>query len=68
MYAVEEYLAAGGKKGGNTAIEQISRVYGAQAVVISIDPRRVYVAAPGETSHVTVETSKPGGWRGVASG
>ncbi len=28
--AVEAYLAAGGKKDGRTAIEQISRVYGAQ--------------------------------------
>ena len=29
---------------GSTAIEQISHVYGAQAVVVSIDPRRVRVA------------------------
>ncbi|KAI3433306.1 hypothetical protein D9Q98_003124 [Chlorella vulgaris] len=60
VYAAEEYLANGGKKAGGTAIEQISRVYGAQAVVVSIDPRRVYVAAPGDTEHLTVKTSKPG--------
>ncbi|MCA1795704.1 MAG: imidazole glycerol phosphate synthase subunit HisF [Desulfobacteraceae bacterium] len=35
-----------GRKTGKSAIEEISRVYGAQAVVISIDPRRVWVASP----------------------
>ena len=123
VYAVEAYLAAGDKKDGSTAIEQISRVYGAQvggwvrwvggrggwacldlicavlklnsrtggwlgapanptaasnnrftaptnqptnqpllqAVVISIDPKRVYVASPDNTTHHTVKTPKPGG-------
>ena len=60
VFAAEAYLAAGGRKDGSTAIEQISRVYGAQAVVVSIDPRRVYVNSREETHHVTVETSKPG--------
>lgn len=60
VLAVEEYLARGGAKDGSTAIEQISRVYGAQAVVISIDPKRVYVASPEDTHHFTVKTSKPG--------
>lgn len=60
VHAVEEYLAAGRKKTGATAIEQISKVYGAQAVVVSIDPRRVYVASPEDTTHVTVKTAKPG--------
>jgi hypothetical protein len=60
VFAAEAYLAAGGAKDGSTAIEQISRVYGAQAVVVSIDPRRVYVAAPADTHHAVVETSKPG--------
>ena len=32
----------------------------AQAVVVSIDPRRVYVNSPQDTPHLTVETSKPG--------
>lgn len=62
VYAVEEYLAGGRQKTGKTAIEQISCVYGAQAVVISIDPRRVYVADPADTTHACVKTSKPGGW------
>jgi imidazole glycerol-phosphate synthase len=43
---VENYFKTGVKT-GNSAIEQIARVYGNQAVVISIDPRRVYVADPG---------------------
>lgn len=60
VYTVEEYLQKGGKKSGKSSIEQISFVYGAQAVVISIDPRRVYVKSPGQTSHNTVKTAFPG--------
>jgi glutamine amidotransferase/cyclase len=43
VYAAEKYIANGRKKTGETSIESISHVYGAQAVVISIDPKRVYV-------------------------
>ena len=39
-----------GKKDGTTSIEQISAVYGKQAVVVSIDPRRVYVTDPTSVS------------------
>ena len=42
VYAAEGYISSGGKKTGETSIETISQVYGAQAVVISIDPKRVY--------------------------
>lgn len=57
--AVEELLARSGQLGtptsdpftvhpqavtGETGIEQISEAYGAQAVVVSVDPRRVYLA------------------------
>ena len=59
VYAVEEYLKDK-KKTGKTAIEQISIVYGAQAVVISVDPRRVYVARQGDTEHTTIKTANPG--------
>jgi imidazole glycerol-phosphate synthase len=38
----EEYIKTGIKT-GQSAIERISRIYGNQAVVVSIDPRRVYV-------------------------
>lgn len=56
---VEQYLDQGGAS-GDSSIEQIAHVYGNQAVVISIDPRRVYVAAPEETRHFTVRTDTPG--------
>jgi glutamine amidotransferase/cyclase len=55
----EAYLASG-RKSGTSAIETIARVYGSQAVVISIDPRRVYVSDPAETSHEVIETAETG--------
>ncbi|GAK66167.1 imidazoleglycerol phosphate synthase [Moesziomyces antarcticus] len=64
VYAVEELYARAAQNGqqgeldplkfsdacltGKTGIETISKGYGAQAVVVSIDPRRVYVGQ-GET-------------------
>jgi glutamine amidotransferase/cyclase len=54
--AAEEYYAAGEKLFGNTAIEQISRAYGKQAVVVSVDPKRVYVFKAEETRHNTINT------------
>ncbi|KAJ1628918.1 histidine biosynthesis protein HisF:Imidazole glycerol phosphate synthase [Pavlovales sp. CCMP2436] len=42
--AAKAYWAAGGKGDGKSCIEQIAHVYGRQAVVISVDPRRVWVA------------------------
>jgi imidazole glycerol-phosphate synthase len=59
VYTVEEYLRTG-VKSGRSSIEQISQVYGAQAVVISVDPRRVYVQAAGDTTHTTIATEYPG--------
>jgi len=55
----QAYLASG-KATGKSAIEQISRVYGSQAVVISIDPRRIYVSAPGDTDQAVIKTTIPG--------
>jgi glutamine amidotransferase/cyclase len=55
----EDYLRSG-EKTGRSAIETISRVYGNQAVVISIDPRRVYVASCNGVKHQVVETAVPG--------
>ncbi|KAI0033433.1 hypothetical protein K488DRAFT_69904 [Vararia minispora EC-137] len=43
VYAVERMRAAGGVGDGRSAIETIARTYGRQAVVVSIDPKRVYV-------------------------
>ncbi len=55
----EDYLRTG-RRTGRSAIEEISRVYGNQAVVISIDPRRVYVDSPGEVRHRVIGTRIPG--------
>jgi imidazole glycerol-phosphate synthase len=55
----ENYLR-NGHGSGTSAIEEISRVYGNQAVVISIDPRRVYAASPHEVKHKTIRTDYPG--------
>jgi len=60
---VEAYRSRGGRgrgKDGRSSIEQIAAVYGNQAVVISVDPRRVYVDSPDATPHFTVETQTPG--------
>ncbi len=59
VYAAEQYLKTG-EKTGKSSIEQISTVYGAQAVVISVDPRRVYVESPELTHHATIATNFPG--------
>lgn len=59
VYTVESFLKTGTKT-GTSSIEQISRVYGAQAVVISVDPRRVYVHSPADTDHFTIKTATPG--------
>lgn len=56
---VEEYLKTG-EKTGESSIETISAVYGNQAVVVSIDPRRVYISSPHETAHPVIETAYPG--------
>ncbi|MFP4062196.1 MAG: imidazole glycerol phosphate synthase subunit HisF [Halochromatium sp.] len=56
---VEAVRARGGGD-GSSAIEQIARVYGNQAVVISVDPRRVYVRTPDTTERPAIETAIPG--------
>jgi len=56
---VEDYLKSG-KKSGRSSIEQISGIYGSQAVVISIDPRRVYVTSPDDVTHKVIETEEKG--------
>lgn len=56
--AAEVYYRDG--KTGRSSIEQISWHYGAQAVVVSIDPRRVWVADPQSCPHQTVHSAKRG--------
>jgi glutamine amidotransferase/cyclase len=55
----EQYLQTG-QMTGQSSIEQISRIYGSQAVVISIDPRRVYVDSPDTVRHKVILTQLPG--------
>ncbi|EXJ89591.1 imidazole glycerol phosphate synthase hisHF [Capronia epimyces CBS 606.96] len=59
VLAAEEYYASGKRLSGKTGIETISAAYGGQAVVVSVDPKRVYVSSPSETAHHTVRTAVP---------
>ena len=56
----EEYIAKGETLSGTSAIETISAAYGNQAVVVSVDPKRVYVKSPDKTKHQTISTRYPG--------
>ncbi len=60
VVAAEEYFENGTRLSGKTAIETISSAYGNQAVVVSIDPKRVYTRSPDETDHHTIQTQYPG--------
>ena len=46
VIAAQEYYKNSGKGSGNSGIETISAAYGRQAVVVSVDPKRVFVAKP----------------------
>lgn len=60
VYAAEAWYANGRTKTGASSIEQIAERYGRQAVVVSIDPRRVYVDGPdGAPGHSVLEV-EPG--------
>ncbi|KAL4566799.1 hypothetical protein LXL04_030924 [Taraxacum kok-saghyz] len=59
VYAAEEYLKTGIKT-GKSSLEQISRVYGNQAVVVSIDPRRQYLKSPDEVEFKAVKLQNLG--------
>ncbi|KAK3697709.1 Histidine biosynthesis bifunctional protein hisB [Vermiconidia calcicola] len=58
--AAEQYYASNKTLTGKSAIETISEAYGAQAVVVSVDPKRVYVASQDSTTHHTISTAFPG--------
>ncbi|XP_073140123.1 imidazole glycerol phosphate synthase hisHF, chloroplastic [Henckelia pumila] len=59
VYAAEEYLKTKVKT-GKSSLEQISRVYGNQAVVVSIDPRRVYLKDPKDVEFKSIKVTNPG--------
>ncbi|CAI5729536.1 hypothetical protein KXD40_003577 [Peronospora effusa] len=63
VYTAEKFYANGGKGDGSSSIETISAVYGNQAVVVSMDPKRVYVASfydENAKGHKVVKLSRPG--------
>jgi imidazole glycerol-phosphate synthase len=60
VFCAENYYANEKSLTGATPIETISAAYGNQAVVVSVDPRRVYVASPSDTTHHTIKTEFPG--------
>lgn len=59
VHAAEEYLKTKVKT-GKSSIEQISRVYGNQAVVVSIDPRRVYLNDPSDVEFKSIRLTNTG--------
>ena len=60
VYVAERFIETG-EKTGKSAIEQISLVYGAQAVVISIDPKKVWVNSPEDApKHHVVKSPETG--------
>lgn len=60
VFAALEYYRNDKRLSGHTAIETISAAYGIQAVVVSVDPKRVYVRSSDDTKHKTIQTSHPG--------
>ncbi|CAI4277592.1 CPI_1c_G0004260.mRNA.1.CDS.1 [Saccharomyces cerevisiae] len=60
VYAAEKYYELGNRGDGTSPIETISKAYGAQAVVISVDPKRVYVNSQADTKNKVFETEYPG--------
>ncbi|KAJ7523362.1 hypothetical protein O6H91_18G048600 [Diphasiastrum complanatum] len=59
VYAAEEYLKTG-KKTGTSSLEQISSVYGKQAVIVSVDPRRIYIKGPNDVPFKTIKVQTTG--------
>ncbi|KAI1318939.1 Histidine biosynthesis bifunctional protein hisB [Mortierella claussenii] len=61
VFAAEKFYALGGRGDGTSAIETIAHAYGSQAVVISVDPKRVYVHSPADApTHHVIEPDQPG--------
>ena len=58
--AAEDYFQNDRQVFGMSAIEMIAAAYGNQAVVVSVDPKRVYVRSPEDTTHHTIKTENLG--------
>ena len=59
VLAAEEYYRNNCQATGKTALETISAAYGCQAVVVSVDPKRVYVDPPSSPSTRVISTAYP---------
>ncbi|KPI39388.1 Imidazole glycerol phosphate synthase hisHF [Cyphellophora attinorum] len=60
VLAAEEFWKRGGKGDGTSGIETISAAYGRQAVVVSVDPKKVFVKTGEEAqSHHFIKTAEP---------
>ena len=55
----ERYYESDRKKTGDTSIERIASTFGAQAVVVSVDPKKKYVQSPSQTSMETIFIKNP---------
>lgn len=55
----EAYYANGNKGTGKSSIETISATFGVQAVVISVDPKRKYIADPLQTTQEVIKIADP---------
>ncbi|KNC24534.1 hypothetical protein FF38_03395, partial [Lucilia cuprina] len=55
-----QFYANNQQKSGQTPIETISKAYGAQAVIVSIDPKKQYINSPSDTKHKAIKTKVPG--------
>ncbi|KAI4103968.1 MAG: hypothetical protein L6R37_003530 [Teloschistes peruensis] len=60
VLAAMEYYRNDKRLSGRTAIETISAAYGIQAVVVSVDPKRVYVRSNSDTIHRVIKPSQVG--------
>lgn len=60
VVAAKKYYELGNKGDGTSPIETISKAYGVQAVVISVDPKRQYVSSPSDTKNETIKAQVPG--------
>ncbi|GMM35875.1 imidazoleglycerol-phosphate synthase [Saccharomycopsis crataegensis] len=60
VYTAEQYYDDNEVPSGKSPIEMISKSYGNQAVVISVDPKRSYVADPKSMPFKCFKTKYPG--------
>lgn len=58
VYAAEEYYSSNSTPSGKSALETISKAYGCQAVVVSVDPKRRYIQSPSDTTHHSIKLAK----------